>query len=169
MRRIITVLFSGVLFLLVIAPNVLAQSTTPLDAGSSGPSSAAPAGPQTTSAAGQANTRTLRCGTNNGSTFLGLPTWYKYIKEVDDNGCPSPAGIEGIWAVVVAIVEFLLRLAVFVAVGLVIWGGVKMIMSKGEPEGIAAARSIIIHALIGLVITMVATGVVVFIGNQFKG
>lgn len=128
----------------------------------------------TVSAATAAN-----CGAGSvarGGRFLNFPTWYKYLSPTfvdgecklavtktitDAEGNPreefDPAAIG---KVLLAVVEILLRLAGLVAVGFVIYGGIRYVLSLGNPETTKAARSTIINALIGLAIAASATAIV---------
>jgi len=99
--------------------------------------------------------------------FLGFPTWYKYLKpHIESGECkltfrfPRDTG-----KVLLAVVEILLRIAGLVAVGFVIYGGFRYMLSQGDPEQNAAARSTIINALIGVVITIIATVAVSFVAK----
>lgn len=104
----------------------------------------------------------------NKSSFLGFPTWYKYLdSEVVAGKCTpildlfhNPGQIN---LILLAVVEIMLRIAGLVAVGFVIYGGYRYILSQGEPEHTNAARDTIINALIGLVITIFATVIVTFV------
>ena len=118
--------------------------------------------PVTGSAASDAN-----CGKSGG--FLGFPTWYKYLDPTFVDGeCKLTFEFpENIGLVAAAVIEILLRVAALIAVGFVLYGGLQYIMSQGEPERLAAARSTIINALIGLVITVTATGIVSFVAGRF--
>lgn len=111
--------------------------------------------------------------------FFGLPHWYEYLPmEVDPNSGSCVVGDNfkllgtgsdsGLLLIALAIVDMLLRLAGLVAVGFVIWGGAKYLTSQGESSELAAAKHTIINALVGLVIAMVATSVVVFIGTRLS-
>lgn len=134
----------------------------------------------------------VAAGCDGSDSFLLFPTWYKYLdigpeggddcavrgptttvtvnetqngqsvavqKEIFDWGAAAPR-------VGLAIVEILLRIGTLVAVGYVIYGGFRYITSQGEPDGARSARQTIVNALIGLVISLLATGIVAFIGNQ---
>jgi len=48
------------------------------------------------------------------------------------------------------IIELLLFIAVFLAFGYIIFGGVKWIISQGDPKNLESARNTIIFAAIGL-------------------
>ncbi len=103
----------------------------------------------------------------SGGSFFGLPTWYKYLEgETDAFGrcVPQIGDPANVWLIVLAVIDALLRLAAIIAVGFVLYGGIQFIVSQGEPERTNQARNTIINALIGLVITMSAAGIVSFIG-----
>lgn len=146
--------------------------------------------PSTKVSAQFTNTPTADGGSGCSTSFLGLPTWYRYLQlnsacdvvgptsEVatgqDDD--PNTTMNESVkeqfdWErasgyIAIAIVEILLRLASLVAVGFVIYGGFRYITSQGEPENAKSARQTIINALIGLVIAIAAASIVAFIGNR---
>jgi hypothetical protein len=104
--------------------------------------------------------------------FLAFPRWYQYLPGVKDaaGGClPQITALTDIWLVVAAIIDILLRFASILAVGIIIYGGVKFIMSQGEPDQTKQARETIFNALIGLAIAVAASFVVSFVAGQFKG
>lgn len=97
--------------------------------------------------------------------FLDFPTWYKYLDysfDSNTNSCninnfefPRDIG-----KVLLAVVEILLRISGLIAVGFVIYGGIRYVLSLGNPENTKNARSTIINALIGLLIAASATAIV---------
>lgn len=114
--------------------------------------------------------------TPNGVSFLGLPTWYKYLPgDTDKDGhcvpkisgctssvtgtCNAQSGVElaNIWLIGLAILELLLRIGGLVAVGIVTFGGFKYITSQGSPDATKSARNTIVNAFIGIVIILIAT------------
>lgn len=105
-------------------------------------------------------------GTNS---FFGFPHWWEYL-----NGATDPLGKcapvfnfpKDTWAVGLAILDILLRLAGLVAVISIIIAGISYIAAAGSADKITAARKRIVNSLIGLAIAMIATGVVYFIGNR---
>lgn len=106
----------------------------------------------------------------SGGSFLGFPTWYKYLPgHIDDNGTCSPelGSLSNVWLVVAALIEIMLRVAALLAVGLVIYGGISYMTSQGEPDKTAKARGTIINALVGLVIAVIAATTVGFIAGRF--
>lgn len=98
-----------------------------------------------------------------------IPTWYHYIKRSPDatGHCglnftfPNDLGL-----VMLALVEILLRVGAIVAIGYVIYGGFMYLTSQGEPDKAKNAQQTITNAIIGLVIALLATGIVAFIGGQ---
>ncbi len=108
------------------------------------------------------------------NSLLGLPTWHAYL-EKDPNTCeitgPKADDIrfdweKGIPLVLLALTEIALRLGSLVAVGFVIYGGFRYILSQGDPEKAKSARQTIINAMIGLVIAIAAAAIVAFIGRE---
>lgn len=105
--------------------------------------------------------------------FFFLPTWYKYLilaNKMEDVGgrCTTVADFQpaDLSLILLAVLDIVLRLAGLVAVGFVIYGGVKFITSQGDADGSKRARQTIINALIGLVIALLATTFVAFIGTR---
>ncbi len=98
-----------------------------------------------------------------------LPSWYKYLdSENDSTGRCSVIFTfpDDVGAILLAVVEILLRVGAFVAIGFIIYGGVLYLTSQGEPDKAANAQKALSNAVIGLIITIVATGVVAFIGGR---
>ncbi len=117
----------------------------------------------------------ISCG-NAG--LLGFPTWYKYLdgtiitQQVKDGATvevcqPMLRGINDVWLVVAAIIELLLRIGTIITIGFIIWGGIRLIVSQGDPGNVKAGRETIQNAVIGLVIMLVATGMVHFVAGRF--
>jgi hypothetical protein len=120
-------------------------------------------------------------------SFLGLPTWYKYLPgKTDIEGncipqlrcdstdanktCSAKADIDvsKIWLIGFAVLELLLRLGGTVAVGIVIYGGIRYIISQGNPDATKTARRTIINAFVGIVITILATISVNFVAKLLQ-
>ncbi len=114
--------------------------------------------------------------TPTGGDFFGLPPWYKYLEGEEDafGKCiptfPSGANFNPttLWGIALVGVEILLRIAAMVAIGYIIYAGFQYMTSNGEPEKTKNAKNTIINALVGLVIAIVATTLVSFIGNSIK-
>ena len=130
----------------------------------------------------EATTIAERCA----KTFLGIKPWYIYLPDTifkgggDKDGKNDTCDItnftwvapetsktrSNIPAVVLAIADALVRIAGFVAVAFVIVGGFKYVTSQGDPESTKRAKDSIVNALIGLVIAVVATMIVAYIGKR---
>jgi len=118
------------------------------------------------------------CASN---TFFGIPTWYHYlvdagrmVTKVDAATGVTTCDLAGdfqwqnggdIVLILLGILDILLRVAGMVAVGFIIYGGIQYITSEGQPDKTKDAMQTIINALVGLVIAIVATAFVSFIGN----
>jgi hypothetical protein len=107
----------------------------------------------------------------NAGGFFGLPHWYEYLQGETDpisGKCiPKINNWSDLWAIALAVVDILLVIGGLVAVVFVIYGGFQYITSQGEPDKTAAAKSTITNAIVGLVIILLAIGIVSFIGNKF--
>ncbi len=103
------------------------------------------------------------------SGFFGFPTWYKYLEGENTgmNCVPKLTGLNDIWLIVLAIIEILIRIAAVAAIVYVLYGGVKFITARGNPDKIAGARTTVIDALIGLLIAVAAIAVINYVGRQF--
>jgi hypothetical protein len=108
---------------------------------------------------------TLTTFATNCDKFL-LPTWHKYLQHDSDCRISDFNFPDDLGAIALAIVEILLRIGTLAAVGYVIYGGFMFMTSQGEPDKAANARKTIINAVVGLVIALLATGIVSFIGGK---
>lgn len=100
-----------------------------------------------------------------GGEILGLPPWYKHLQMT--NSCsPKITKLTDVWVIALNVVELLMRVAGLVALGFVIWGGFKYMKSQGDPGKISEAKEAILHAIIGLVITIGAVVLVQFIAGS---
>jgi hypothetical protein len=129
------------------------------------------------------------------SGFFGLEPWYHFLPNSEigvnkisgSDASPDECGIKcfnifvqnkpnecgetasDIPGVILAIIDDLLRVAAIVSVIFIIIGSFQFSGSRGNSERTAAAQSTVIAALTGLAISIVAVGMVSFIGNQLKG
>jgi len=101
------------------------------------------------------------------SGFFDFPTWYKYLK-IDPDYCnPKIDNINDLWLILLAIVEMMIRLGVILAIIFVIYGAVSLIIARGSPEKVNKSRDIIVDALTGLAIGLVAITLITFLGRKF--
>lgn len=109
--------------------------------------------------------------------FFSLPRWYKYLPDDGDCGVlverygdnadrNNPINIGSTaGAVLLAIIEIMLWVAGVVAVGFVIYGGIRYSMSQGMPDRLQAAQKTILNGIIGLVIAVFAVAIVNLVSN----
>lgn len=110
----------------------------------------------------------------NGCTphaFFGLKPWYQYLEtnaqcDVINFKVLPTTGVSDFALIALALVDDLLRIAGFVAIGFVIYGGILYVTSQGSPDQTGKAQATIINALLGLVLAILATAFVSFIGNR---
>lgn len=104
-----------------------------------------------------------KCASN---PFFGFPHWAKGL-HFDDQCNIVDFSLGDVWIVVANIVVILMRVASLLAILFVIYGGITYITSRGEPERIKMATSIIINAVLGLVLTIFASTIVSFVAGRF--
>lgn len=105
--------------------------------------------------------------------FFGFPHWYEYLAGHEDafRKCIPTFDWnhpESLWGIGLALIEILLRVVALVAVGFIIYAGFQYMTSNGEPERTKNAKDTILNALIGLVIAIIASTIVSFIGGSIK-
>lgn len=98
-------------------------------------------------------------------TFLGLRPWYDGLTTEVNGSCviqqkKSDELPSFVWRIVLNIISDVTLVVGYVAIIFVIYGGYKYIMSTGEPGKVSASKQIITNALIGLVISILATVIV---------
>ncbi len=117
----------------------------------------------------EAITRFAASCTPGSGGIIGIPTWYRYLEgDVDETGrCTVVFSFpDDIGKVLLALVEILLRIGGLVAVAFVVYGGIQFILSQGEPDKARTARRTIVNALVGLIIALLSTFIVTFIGRR---
>ena len=106
--------------------------------------------------------------------FFGFPTWYKYLEgKTDEFGkCVPTVDImknpQDLGSIGLVFADILIRISGLVAVGFIIYAGFQYMTSNGSPEKTAGAKNTIINALVGLVVAIIASAVVSFIGNSIR-
>jgi hypothetical protein len=109
--------------------------------------------------------------------FFGLPRWDKYLLSEslvgedsnDQSDCTVRIeALSDIWKIALAVVEILTRLAAYIAVGFIIFAGFQYSFSQGDSNRTAQARNTILYAVIGLIITIGAIGVINLLGKTFS-
>lgn len=106
------------------------------------------------------------CGGGGVAGFLGFRAWDSCLTH-DTSGNPIITELEDVWRIAIIMVEFFIKVSGYLAVGFIIWGGIKYVKSQGEPGETAQARQIINNALLGLVICLMSVAIVQFIAGTF--
>lgn len=104
-------------------------------------------------------------------TFLGIPSWHYYLPSNDNtaNQCvPVLKGLNDLWLIGLAFIEILSRIAVFVAIGFIVYAGIKYSASRGNADKVNSAKYTLLDAVTGLVIAVVAAAVVSFIAGRIS-
>lgn len=113
-------------------------------------------------------------------SFFGLPVWYHYLNlagkmtQSRDTGRCEFVSLTGgfqfqdMALIGLAIVDILLRVAAYVAIGYLMYGGFRLITSQGDPDASKRGQQTMWNALIGLGITIASIGAVTFIGRAIK-
>jgi hypothetical protein len=116
------------------------------------------------------------------NSFLGIPPWYKYlvsagrmavnpdtgICELQSSTLASGQAGSDIVLILLGVLDILLRLASLVAIGFIVYAAIQYVASDGQPDRTKEAQSTIINALVGLVIALIATASVSFIGRAIS-
>ena len=95
--------------------------------------------------------------------ILTFPAWYEGLV---DGSCEikQPTGETGvqnfIWTIALNIIELILQLVGYIAVGFIIYGGYMYMISAGAPDGMEKARKIITNAIVGLLISIFSVAIV---------
>lgn len=97
-----------------------------------------------------------------GGRVLTFPAWYKGLDCGTDN-VPQITNINDIWKIALNIVEMLIITVGYVAVGFIIWAGVKYIKSRGDPAKIVEAKTTLTQAVIGLGVALASVAIVEFV------
>jgi len=108
-------------------------------------------------------------------SFLGFPAWYRSL--IDEGTCDilSPDGIgthptlsNFIWHIVFNVVEIAIVAAAYLSGFYFLYGGFLFIISQGKPDNAAKARTTMLNALIGLIISLAAVTIINFIIDGLK-
>lgn len=107
------------------------------------------AAPQTASAA---------CG----DRLLTFPAWFRGLTAGDCSiRNPGEVGLQNfIWTIVLNVVEFILQLVGYISAAFILVGGFKYMTSGGSSDGMAKAKTTILNAIIGLIISIFSVGII---------
>ena len=101
--------------------------------------------------------------------ILTFPAWYRGLAEPDGSGCriKNPGTTQGnggltkfVWTIILNVIDMLLQLVGYVAVGFILYGGFIFMTSAGAPDAAARGRKMILSAVIGLIIAITSVAMV---------
>lgn len=103
--------------------------------------------------------------------ILTFPPWYRGLTGTHPQcNIKSPTELGGIstfiWKIGLNVLEIMLQLVGYVAVGYIIFGGYKYMTSVGSPDGMVKARQVITNAVIGLIISLFSVVVVTLVAGS---
>jgi hypothetical protein len=109
-------------------------------------------------------------------SFLGLHPWYEGLPcgnegtlvgcKIDENG---EMAARVVWTIVLNIVADIALIIGYVAVGFVIYGGITMLTSLGDPGKFAKGRKALIYALTGVAIGILGAVIIRAIIGVLQG
>lgn len=121
------------------------------------------------------------------SSFLGFPAWYDGLPrkegtcnvamsektETNEQGQVEEVTDEStlqnfVLLIALNVIEILLRLIGYAAVGFIIYGGFKYLTSAGSADRVTAGRKIILNAVIGLVISFFSIAIVNLVAGNIQ-
>ena len=112
------------------------------------------------------------CGDySGGRNLLTIPPWYKYLEDDTATGgvtgrcVPKVDSVDDSIPIVLAVIEIMLRVATYIAIIMFIYGAIRMIISQGSPDEVKKSRDTVVNSVVGLVIALIATAVVNFVGR----
>ena len=144
------------LMLLAASVGLLITLAGPTPVMAASPSSAPPA------------TFAATCAGNNPvASFLLLRPWDDCIRD-KDSGVPRITSLESVWLIAAVVIEDVIKISGYVAVGFILWGAIKYIKSQGDSNELSQAKQIIINAVTGLVIVLVAVAMVQLVAGTFS-
>lgn len=105
--------------------------------------------------------------------ILSIKPWYYGLTDADcaikSPGAQPNEQRAFFGRIIINIVDGILQVAAYVAVGFVIYGGFVFMTSSGDPNRATAGRKTLINSVIGLVIALSAVTLVNFIGQFALG
>lgn len=97
------------------------------------------------------------------TTFLGVPAWYTGVCKDGTNDVEIKSLPGDIIKIVLNVFSIFLVVISYIAVAMVIFGGIKYVISTGDPNKATEARQTIQNALIGLLLALAALAIVNFV------
>lgn len=115
---------------------------------------------------------TAQAAACNNTRLLTFPAWYKGVVRGNTPNCEiiSPTDAGGVQAfilkIVLNIIEILLQVVAYAAVGFIIWGGIRYMRAVGDSSKLTMAKDTIRNAVIGLVISIASVAIINLVGQN---
>ena len=112
---------------------------------------------------------------SDGAQLFSIPAWYRglteddcSIKKISNKGDAGSVTIQSfVWTVIGNVFDAIMRIVGVVATGYIIWAGFQYMISAGDSGKMANAKTTLTNACIGLVIAIVASGIVQLVMGVF--
>ena len=114
---------------------------------------------------------------SDGAQLFSIPAWYRgltkegscEIKKISNKkGDADSVTIQSfVWTVIGNVFDAIMRIVGVVATGYIIWAGFQYMISAGDSGKMANAKTTLTNACIGLVIAIVASGIVQLVMGVF--
>ncbi|MFZ1360799.1 MAG: hypothetical protein WAS27_02120 [Candidatus Saccharimonadales bacterium] len=101
-----------------------------------------------------------------GKSSMFLPTWYDGLCENGNIKSPGDDMKGFLSKIAMNIVTIILTIVGYVSLGFIIWGGFKYMISGDNASGISAAKTTILNAIIGLVLSIMSVAIVKLIADS---
>lgn len=100
--------------------------------------------------------------------FLTIDPWYFGLCKDNTSDVEITRIPEDIVVIALNVISIAIQLGGYVAIGYVMWGGTRYITANGDSGKIASAKTTIMNALIGLLLTLSAVAIVNFVRDNIK-
>jgi hypothetical protein len=108
----------------------------------------------------------VACSSTVNSFFMIQP-WYSCLPR-DGSNNPKFTRLSDLFLIIFSLVESLVKVAAYVAVGVIFFMLIKMLTARGDTGKIASAGLGIRDALIGLAIALSSVAIINFVAGAFK-
>ncbi len=108
------------------------------------------------------------CNSEGNLSIIFIKPWYSGLCKHGTNDVELVNIPGDIILLALNVISIAMQVAGYVAIGFVIWGGIKYIISTGDAGKTAAAKTTIQNALIGLLIVLIAVTMVDFVSKIYK-
>ena len=95
-------------------------------------------------------------------SLLLVPTFVGALVEIK-----NPLKADSFQELILDIVDFLFNLAIPIMALMIIWGGFLFVTATGKEESIRQGKQLILWAIIGFIIILLAKGLIAFLQNIF--